>query len=431
MKLIKNVINLVLISLFISSCNNDDLPITNEKNDSNKSLMRNTSQLTAKKNYSSNTLVVKYASWVTNANKIFIRNYFGVIKYELCSHCDDDSIELWMFDSNINIEPKKETISNPPITVGYPTNPSGKAIQYVEYNYEMQLGGTKQSLKSNTSISLTSDYSSYIKNSNDGVTIAVFDTGIKPSLGSSAFFPDKFLYNASADGIPGVYSGWDFVNNDHNPADDDPNLHGSAVTSIITRILNNYHMNYQILPLKISDSNGKISYFNLVCSLNFALERKATVLQMSLGWYGYLENPNDNIFVNLANHYPNTVIVCSAGNDNNNNDQNFHYPSGYPLNNIFSIGSCNATATNISSWSNYGLTTVDFFAKGEGTNFLGTSLMGTSFAAPIVSAKIARIKSTLPNISSMSLEDLLLSISPTANSFDPNKPIKHNTIINP
>lgn len=439
MNLIKNTLKLLLISLFLSSCNEDNQQILNQRNADSQSFAQQ-NKITTKKNYSSNSLVVKYAGWVTETDKATIRRFFGVQTYKPCSNCTNKLIELWMFDTIIEIEPKKETINNHTGGMGYPTNPAGRAIQYVEYNYDLQIASNKQ--KNNKTVTtpiIEPNYSSYIKNSNSGITIAVFDTGINPALGSSAFFPERFLYNSTLDGMPGVYSGWDFVNNDHNSYDDEPSMHGSAVTSVITRVLNNLNIDYQILPLKIADSYGRSSYFNLICSLSFAIEKKVSIMQMSLGWYGTLEDPNNNIFVNLASQASNTTIICSAGNYNNNNDigigiNNYgpHFPSGYPLNNIISVASCNDSYSNISNFSNYGAISVDYFAKGENINFLGNLLIGTSFAAPQVTAKVATKKAQFPAISTPALIDFLTGTGiSTPNTFDTSKPTKYNKIIIP
>ncbi|MDI9312636.1 MAG: S8 family serine peptidase, partial [Limnohabitans sp.] len=440
MNLIKNSLVVILLTLFFTSCNKDDEQILSQSQSDSETFAKQ-GKIISKRNYSSNSLVVKYNSWVTNADKNFIRNFFGVMTYKLCSHCANESIELWMFDRGIEIEPKKETINNHTGGMGFPTNPAGRAIQYVEYNYDLQIASTEQKSENKNvgTPTIEPSYSSYIKNSNSGVTIAVFDTGINPSLGSSAHFPSKFLYNAAGEGIAGVYSGWDFVNNDHNAYDDEVSMHGSAVTSVITRALNYSNIDYQILPLKIADSSGKASYFNLLCSLNFAIERKVTIMQMSLGWYGTLDDPNNNIFVNLASQVPNTTIICSAGNYSNYNDGSLginsfgpHYPSGYPSFNIISVTSCNDNYSNISDFSNYGAISVDYFAKGENISFSGNLLRGTSFAAPQVTAKVAIKKAVFPAISTPALIDFLtgtgISLPPT---FDTSRPTKYNKIIIP
>ena len=139
------------------------------------------------------------------------------------------------------------------------------------------------------------DYSSFIKSSNDGVTIAVFDTGLSMvGYSGSPLFSSQFLYNASSDGIPETISGWDFVNNDEESFDDNLGLHGTAVAKIINENLPTTP--HQIMPLKICNSEGKGSYFNLVCALNYALEHRVEVLQMSVGWY---DNDSGDLFDNI------------------------------------------------------------------------------------------------------------------------------------
>ena len=284
------------------------------------------------------------------------------------------------------------------------------------------------------------NYGSHIALNNQGVTIAVMDTGLNPALGTAAFFPPRFLYNATSSGIPGVYSGWDYVNNDHDCADDDPNQHGTAVTSVITRQLNTYGIPYQIMPMKVCNSLGKGSYFNLLCSLNFALERKVDIVQMSLGWYNLHGTLADTIFTNLIQRYsavvPNLVIVCSAGNDgdlfwiNSNNDTNYHYPSSFTLNQIIAVASCKSNYSNISSFSNYGATSVDFFAKGEDIPFLLNSIRGTSFASPIVAAKTALFK--YQTNSNYGVMEYFINIgTPISSSFDSTRTVKYHKIILP
>lgn len=437
----KNVMFLIILHLLFA-CNTPE--IEEESNvitvETNKQSGR-TAFL--RRYYSKNSLVVKFASWVTRTDKAKFRNLYNVSSYQTCSKCLDEAIELWMFDASIDIEPKKESINNTPPPSGFPKDPQGRpAIEYVEFNYDITVDSkSKLEVLSATKLALPAiNYGSYLVPNNQGVTIAVMDTGINPGLGATAQFPSKFLYNSILSGTAGVYSGWDYVNNDHDCTDDDPNQHGTAVTSVITRQLTSYGIPYQIMPLKVCNSLGKGSYFNLLCSLNFALERKVDIVQMSLGWYNLNGNIADNIFTNLVNRYstavPNLIIVCSAGNDgdniliNSNNDSNYHYPSSFGLHNIIAVAACKSDYTNISSFSNYGATSVDFFAKGEDIPFLGTSIRGTSFAAPAVAAKIALFKhQNTTNYGA--LEYLINAGMPIDTSFDNSRPVKYHKIILP
>ena len=58
------------------------------------------------------------------------------------------------------------------------------------------------------------------------------------------------------------------------------------------------------------------------------------------------------------------LFIAAAGNEAANNDAVASYPANYFLDNVISVGSITSTGT-ISSFSNYGATTVDLFAPGS------------------------------------------------------------------
>jgi len=412
-------------TLLLISCSTQEF----EMSQKSISETNNTERITTRKNYSKNTLVIKFANGVSEPAKQFLRKYHQVVSYKLCSQCSDTSIELWMFNEDVIIEPKKETITNPAGGMNFPPQYT-TSIQSVDLNFDVDVSSNDVSPNTN-SINLVNSYQSYIKSTNDNaVTIAVFDTGIKPDAGdNNPIFPNQFLYNSNTDAFPQTISGWDFVNNDNNCSDDDPNLHGTAVSSIITGILNTSNIPHQIMPLKICNSNGRASYFNLLCALNHSLEQNVSVLQMSLGWYNNdPENLVESIFLDLINQHPNTIIICSAGNDGQNNDVALHCPSGYNANNIIVVASCDQDGSNISDWSNYGANTVDFFAPGENINFLGNIIEGTSFASPKVAAIVAELKYLNPLISS---DEILQNLQNLGIECSFSHPVHYNKILNP
>ena len=417
----KKIITLCTTLLLIS-CSTQEIEM------SEKSISETNTERITSTNYSKNSLVIKFSDGVSTPSKQFLRKYYNVVSYKLCSHCADKSIELWMFDENIEIEPKKQTISNPSGGMNFPPQ-LVSAVQSVDLNFDVDVN-TANISPNYQPISLVNSYQSYIKSTNDGITIAVFDTGIKPDVAdNNPIFQNQFLYNSSNDAFPQTISGWDFVNNDNNCSDDNPSLHGTAVSSIITNILNNDSIPHQIMPLKICNSNGKASYFNLLCALNYSLEQNVSVLQMSLGWYNNDPgNLMDNIFLDLINQYPNTIIICSAGNDTQDNDISLHCPSGYNANNIIAVASCKQDGSNISDWSNYGADKVDFFARGENIHFLGNILEGTSFAAPKVAAMVAKLKHSNSSLSSDEIIENLINLGIEC-SFT--HPVKYNRILNP
>lgn len=426
---------LLLFVLF--SCTNEDTydeNFSNENGKSNETTIANRlMSRAALPRYSNDRLIVRFAPGVADSIKADLRDIHGVTNFKLCEHCNDDTIELWMFGYGINIEPKKSAIEQG-------SGGGVEAIVDVDYEFTFGIDINNPDLGSATDY----NYHSFIKSSNDGITIAVLDTGIAPTIGGddNAVFTAPFLYNADGDGNPMILSGWDFVNHDHNTFDDNNGRHGTVVSSIITSILNDSPsaIPHQIMPLKVCDAYGKASYFDFLCATNFGLEH-ADILQMSLGWYddGFGDFLN-TIISSLINEHPEVILVTSAGNQQNNNDLLPHYPSGYTHENIIAVAAANKYAneaftfgnSNIASFSNYGLESVDVFSRGENIPFLGYGMSGTSFAAPVVAGVIARNKYEHPGFSAGELLFQVINSGiacPT--SFDTAKKVKYNKVILP
>src|SRR5262245_27083103 len=112
--------------------------------------------------------------------------------------------------------------------------------------------------------------------------------------------------------------------------------------------------------------------------------------------------------------------VCAAGNSNSNNDLNPGFPASYDLGNIISVA---ATDWNdhYADFSNYGATSVDLAAPGQGIPGTGTILTtapndrydfgfgGTSAAAPQVTGAAALVASAFPNLTAAQIKERILS----------------------
>ncbi len=200
-----------------------------------------------------------------------------------------------------------------------------------------------------------------------------------------------------------VLKGYDFVNNDTNPTDD--NGHGTSVAGIIAAISNNstgvagVNQNVKIIPIKISDSKGEATVENAVKGIHYAIQQDADIINMSYGSLYFSEIENEALW----NAFDQGItLIAAAGNDKSSES---FYPASYTP--VISVSSTNK-AKNLSSFSNRG-DGIDVAAPGEEMYTLhlnkGYSVKdGTSFSAPVVSGIASLLKSKDPTLSPMKVE---------------------------
>lgn len=388
MRNIQKLIAFVFV-LLACSCTTDDLvenPNKEEAGFAPKTISTTNSFLPTNSNTS---LVVQFKNGTNDVEKGAIRAFNGVTNYEVC-HCTNKDIELWFFGGVINVEPKKQVIKgqiDPESTTG---------LQEVDYQFIFGFDIGDDYVGTAADLS----YEAYIKPAIEGpgITIAVVDTGIAPALtvfndeSEDPIAPIKFLYDSTETAVTDEKSGWDFVNEDPNTFDDDTGKHGSIISSMILDELLAKEIPFRLLPVKVAGPSGETTYFDFLCGSLYAMER-ADIVNISMGWY----NKGDyseirTIFENIVAANPNTILVTSAGNAENNNDGSIeHFPSSFEHPNIISVASANLALSKISDFSNFGLDSVDFFAQGEGIPFYDANVKGTSFAAPQVTIQVANL----------------------------------------
>lgn len=231
----------------------------------------------------------------------------------------------------------------------------------------------------------------------ENVIIAIVDTGV---------------YLQHEDLKDKIIGGYDFVNNDTDPTDD--HWHGTHVAGIAGASTNNaigiagVCWNAKIMPIKVLDSTGSGYYSWIADGIEWAVNRGARVINLSLGGEAssfVLEEAVNYAFSKGA------LCIASAGNDRN---KRVLYPAAYK--NCLAVGATN-DRDNDSGWHSKG-PEIDVSAPGEyifstfnpkyqnlNANYAWAS--GTSMATPIVSGLAALIYSKNPTISPKDLMNLI------------------------
>jgi len=116
----------------------------------------------------------------------------------------------------------------------------------------------------------------------DGVKVAVIDTGIDYIHDD----PDNIPYVVDPEFLHNYKGGYDFVNNDADPMDD--NGHGTHVAGILAAEKNGYLVagvapHVDLYGLKILDAAGNGDESNLILALQWAVDHDIDIVNMSLG----------------------------------------------------------------------------------------------------------------------------------------------------
>jgi subtilisin family serine protease len=267
----------------------------------------------------------------------------------------------------------------------------------------------------------------------DNVTVAVIDTGIDathPDLSSQMWInPGENCPGCRTDGIDNDgngyvddWRGWDFANNDNNPADD--NGHGTHVGGTIGAAGDNgigvagVNWHVRLMPLKFLGTNGSGTAADAVRAVLYAADKGAVVLNNSWGGDGYSQALADAIGVADSRG---SLFVAAAGNNFSDNDANPTYPSSYELPNVISVAATD-NRDQPAWFSNRGLRSVDLSAPGVDiySTVPGGSyqyMSGTSMAAPQVSGAAALARAAFPGASALGIKDLLLNSTDTKSSL--------------
>ncbi len=197
--------------------------------------------------------------------------------------------------------------------------------------------------------------------------IAILDTGV--------FYTDpefqESLWQNTSSRIKGTV-GYDFVNKDTNPLDD--NGHGTHVAGLLSARANNqqgiagmasYADNLKLMILKFMDKDGQGDLAKAIEAYNYIYDAQRSgvnVVAVNNSWGGEEESLLLETVINKVGKYG-AVSVCAAGNIGKDNDVTRTIPAGIDSKYIVSVAASNER-DELASFSNYGKESVDLAAPG-------------------------------------------------------------------
>lgn len=258
------------------------------------------------------------------------------------------------------------------------------------------------------------------------VVVAVTDTGVDfthPDLSAQRWVNPLDPVNGADDdgnGLQDDWSGWDWVNDDNSPFDD--NRHGTHVAGTIGATGNNgvgvvgVSWNVRIMALKFLSSAGSGTTADAIAATLYAADHGADVASNSWGGGPYDQALLDAIEYGASRGM---LFVAAAGNDASNNDTTASYPASYRSDAVLAVAATDHD-DGMAFFSNYGAKSVDLGAPGVGiySTVPGNSyesLDGTSMATPHVSGAAALVKDRFPGATLYGIKALLMNtVDPAA-----------------
>jgi len=248
------------------------------------------------------------------------------------------------------------------------------------------------------------------------VVVAVLDSGVNYN---HVDLRDNILMDAN-----GNVKGYDFVNGDSDPMDD--NGHGTIIAGVIAAKKNNFRgiagiNDYvKIMPVKVLDETGNGNLGSLGEGILYAADNGADVINLSL--VGDYDSSLDEAITYAFSK--GVIIVCASGGDDINLGLgNLKSPisndNSAEKNQIIGVSAINSIGERYSG-SNYG-EVVDISAPGASviSTYYRTDrsyiyASGTSLATANVSGVVSLIKSCYPNLSNEEITNVVID---SAKSF--------------
>ena len=342
---------------------------------------------------SPNKLVISFNPALTDAERQAIRNEFFVTVTESCN-CGDTNIERWTIDTSmLDIEGAISKLKDK----------SGGNDVEGDQEFDIVLPRVVGDFAGPNDVDATGGEGivDFVPNGNE-VNIAVIDTGL--DYLNYDFGTNPFLYDVPASCFP-TFSGWNFIDQSNDILD--RHGHGTYVTKLAISVLDEFGVDYNILPLKVFNGAGQGSFWNVMCALGYIrdIQQKGGNIDIVNASFGGAMTQKDlegqillsEILADLESS--GVLVVASSGNKGVDTDDPVigHFISGNSADNILAVGGYDDSSgtVEVDADSNYGGESIDLVVPfGDYAIELNTDnpseivramLTGTSYSASYIS----------------------------------------------
>ncbi len=294
---------------------------------------------------------------------------------------------------------------------------------------------------------------SYQSKEKKEVVVAVLDSGVDlshPDLinniwNNSDEIPDDGLDNDGNSYIDDI-NGWDFVDSDNEPTpvlvdayDYTAVNHGTVIAGVIAASANDegivgVNPKVRIMDLRILDAKGMGNTLVLSQAIDYAVENKADIINLSLVG----KSIDESLKKSITNAYNAGVMVVAASGNESKNGVDLDIEPAYPvcdfdnINRVIGVAAVDSQ-NKLSAFSNYGEKCIDISAPGVNifstvyhdftdvnfSTYYRGGWSGTSVAAPMVSGALSLLKMNYPSLRPADLYSILLSSSDSLQTASP------------
>lgn len=295
-------------------------------------------------------------------------------------------------------------------------------------------------------------------NTSPDIVIAVIDSGIDinhPDLKENIWQNEREIsgnnYDDDRNGFVDDFNGWNFIDNEPDPAPQFTTAwteagvsHGTMIAGIISAKGNNSQgiagitWKSKIMALRVLNDRGEGKVSSVVRAIDYAVNNGADIINLSFTGFGYSESLKEALERAYAKG---VIVVAAAGNEQAGGvgvdiDKKPIYPACYKGKNnenlVIGVAATDALDQK-TSFSGYGANCVDITAPGisffstipkgsdikEKEKEYGGYWSGTSMAAAVVSGVMALTMQINPELSSKEVIDIVLGTSDNISLLNP------------